>query len=108
MFITEKRKNDVKILELNGRIEGSADNFKAEIDDMIQRQTKILVDCLGLNFINSSGLRVFLTTLKNVTANNGKIVICNLQKNVAEVFRISGFINLFEVYDTQDEAMNHL
>ena len=107
MFITEKRLKDVKILELNGRIDGSADNFKAEIEDLIIGQTKILVDCSGLNFINSSGLRVFLATLKDVTAQQGKIVICNLQKNVLEIFRISGFIKLFEVFDSQEEALSH-
>ena len=107
MFITEMKKEGIKILELNGRIDATADNFESELKEMTGNELKILVDCGNLNYINSAGLRIFLSTMKDVTKKQGKLIITNLQENIKEIFRISGFLQLFEVYDTRDEALKH-
>jgi len=107
MFITESKKAGVKILELHGRIDATAENFEKELKEMIQEENKILVDCANLNYINSSGLRVFLAALKDVTRHDGKLVISSLLENIKEIFKISGFLQLFETYDTKEEALKH-
>ncbi len=105
MFISEKRKGDIKILELNGKIQDAIEEFDSTMHELVEGQTKIIIDCNALNFINSTGLRVFLSALKDVVANNGKVVICNLNNDIREIFQISGFHTLFEFYESTDEAI---
>ena len=108
MLINESKKNGIKYLELLGRIEGDTSGFEKELLEIVENETKIVVDCEKLNFINSSGLRVFLTTMKTVTNNKGQIVLCNLIKPIADIFKISGLANVFKIYPTIAEAENSL
>ena len=55
--------------------------------------------------MSSSGLRVFLTGLKKITAVQGKFVLCSLQEGIREIFEISGFSDLFETYPARDQAL---
>jgi anti-sigma B factor antagonist len=43
--------------------------------------------------------------LKRITVSNGKFALCNLQENIKEIFEISGFTNIFEIYDTEETAV---
>ena len=108
MLITERKKDGIKFLELHGRIDGSDANFEAELLDMILNEKRIVVDCAGMNFINSNGLRTFLTTVKEVANSEGKIAICNLSPVIADIFKISGFTNIIPIYPNIEEAINHV
>jgi anti-sigma B factor antagonist len=108
MFISDFKKQGVKILELNGKIDASATNFEEDLKELVTGENKIIVDCSNLNFINSAGLRTFLSILKGVTAINGRIIISSLQENVKEIFSISGFINLFEIAENKEEAIDKI
>lgn len=106
MFITERKKNGVKVLELNGRVDAECPNFGRDLMDMVQDENNIIVDCSRLNYINSMGLRAFLQTVKEVNKTNGKIIICNLNTNILELFETSGFLQYFDVCKTKEEAMD--
>jgi anti-anti-sigma factor len=43
--------------------------------------------------------------LKKVTLSKGKFVLCGLQENIREIFEISGFTNIFEIYPDKEEAL---
>lgn len=57
----------------------------------------VIVDCQGMSYICSSGLRVFLSLNKNVTAKGGKLIIRNLEPLVKGVFDMSGFSQIFNI-----------
>ena len=108
MLITERKKDGIKYLELHGRVDGSDSNFEEELKDMILNEKRIVIDCAGMNFINSNGLRTFLMAVKTVTADKGKIVICNLAPAIEDIFKISGFANIIPIYKTIEEAMQNV
>ncbi|MBR6346786.1 MAG: STAS domain-containing protein [Bacteroidales bacterium] len=58
----------------------------------------VILDCTKLDYISSSGLRIFLTLRKAASAAGGKVVIRNMNDNIRSVFLITGFLNLFEVF----------
>lgn len=58
---------------------------------------EIVIDCSGLEYIASSGLRVMLGLLKNAKANGNKVVLKNLNDEVLDVFKMTGFIDIFEI-----------
>lgn len=56
----------------------------------------IIIDCTNLEYISSSGLRIFLSVLKNVKPKGCHVYIRGLNDDLRQVFAMTGFINLFE------------
>jgi len=95
------------LVELVGRLD-AVNNSKME--DFFNKITEnsesnILVDCQKLDFINSSGLRVLIMSLKKQKSLGKKLVMCNMQKNIKDVFIYSGFNNLFDIELDKEAAL---
>ena len=58
---------------------------------------EIFLDCSGLEYISSSGLRLFLTLRKEASAKGGKVIIVNINDEIKKVFTMTGFFSLFEI-----------
>ena len=56
----------------------------------------IVLDCSKLEYISSSGLRLFLGVLKKAKALGSHVYIKGLSEGIRSVFKMTGFINLFE------------
>ena len=56
----------------------------------------IVFECQELEYIASSGLRILLDVLKKTKARGKRVVMRNLNEEIKNVFKITGFINLFE------------
>lgn len=84
--------------KLIGRLDTAASQ-QASIDMeplMTNADKCIVLDCSGLEFISSSGLRLFLSLRKQTIAKGGKVVITGMTPEVKQVFSITGFFSLFE------------
>lgn len=57
----------------------------------------IILDCKELEYISSSGLRIFLTLRKAAAAKGGSVIVRNLTPEVRNVFMMTGFLNLFKI-----------
>lgn len=110
MEIKHTNNGQFHLVELEGRLD-ALNNAKAEsFFNQLSENTDmdILVDCEKLDFINSSGLRVLIMSLKKLKPGNKHLILCNLQKNIEDVFQFSGFNNLFRIYKSREEAVNSL
>ena len=59
--------------------------------------TDVELDCEELEYISSSGLRLFLSLRKETAAKGGKVIIKNINDEIKKVFMMTGFYNLFEI-----------
>ena len=50
-----------------------------------------------LEYISSSGLRIFLTLRKTAASKGGKVIIKSISPVIRQVFMMTGFLNLFEI-----------
>ena len=57
----------------------------------------IILDCSQLEYISSSGLRLFLSLRKAAASQGGKIIVRNISDDIRQVFMMTGFLNLFEI-----------
>jgi anti-anti-sigma factor len=107
MNITTEKINGFSVLKIEGRIDTTNFNdFETEINLLFNSGEKnIVFNCSGLNYISSSGLRVFLITQKKSISLSGKLHLCCLQPTIKEIFDISGFSTIFNIFDTQEEAL---
>lgn len=56
----------------------------------------IIIDCTRLDYISSSGLRIFLKTLKIAHDKGGHVYIKGVNDGVHAIFAMTGFDNIFE------------
>ena len=95
--ITEENEGLKAIFE--GRLDTpTAVKAQKEITPLIENADKtITLDCTKLEYISSSGLRLFLTIRKETSAKGGKVIIENINEEIRKVFMMTGFFNLFEI-----------
>lgn len=72
-------------------MEGSVEELKLALGDVV------VVDCTGMDYICSSGLRLFLKLYHDTAANGCKMVIKGLQPMVKGIFDMSGFSHIFNI-----------
>lgn len=57
----------------------------------------IILDCTDLEYISSSGLRIFITLRKAAASKGGKVIVRGISNEIRSVFMMTGFLNLFEI-----------
>lgn len=84
---------------LNGRLDTpAAVKAQQEIGPLLENADKeIVFDCTNLEYISSSGLRLFLTIRKEASVKGGKVIIENINDEIRKVFMMTGFFNLFVI-----------
>jgi anti-sigma B factor antagonist len=108
MNLKETITDKAVIIEIEGRLDTT--NF-SQLENKIMGNVdagniNILVDCSDMDYVSSSGLRIFLMSLKKITGLNGQFVLCGLQESIREIFEISGFTSIFKIYTNQEEALH--
>ena len=108
--ISEDRRTDAVVLALSGKLDATTaktfeDKILAEIDSGDRR---FVIDLSQLEYVSSSGLRVFLLAAKRLHSADGKIVLCSLKEHVRQVFDLAGFSSILSLYGSRDEALKAL
>lgn len=107
MTVTAENLNEYIIISLEGRIDtNNYNDFEARMQEIIPTGTeKIILDCAGLHYMSSSGLRVFVMIQKKITLMKGVLKLCNLQEGIQEIFDISGLSMIFSIYPDRNAAL---
>ena len=94
-----EKQEDKYLVTLEGELDTAA---AAEVEQKLQPLSNtggldVVIDCAGLEYIASSGLRILISILKGAKAGGSKVVLRNMSEDIKSVFRLTGFINIFEV-----------
>ena len=109
MNIKKEKIENFSVLKIKGRIDTvHSSALEKEVKLLFESGEKdVIFNCKGMNYISSSGLRIFLVAQKKAKAINGKLYLCEMQPAIQEIFRISGFSNLFKIFDTLEKALGN-
>ncbi|QDT57200.1 Putative anti-sigma factor antagonist [Caulifigura coniformis] len=66
---------------------------------------KIVLDFTNVEYLSSAALGKLITMDKKVKASGGKLRLCNIRKDIYEVFAITRLNKVFDIRNTQDEAV---
>lgn len=109
MEVSIKSKDDVKIIEIIGKLDGSsAEKAEEAISGLIVEGCLLVIEMSQCDYVSSAGLRVLLVTAKKLKIKNGLAVTSGLLDEVKDVMEMTGFDNMFENYDKLDEAVHAL
>jgi anti-sigma B factor antagonist len=97
MIFEVNEQNGVLFTTVSGRLDTpAAVKAQQEITPLLENADKeIILDCTHLDYISSSGLRLFLTIRKEASAKGGKVTIQNINEEIDKVFKMTGFSTLF-------------
>ena len=97
MTLEITQKEDQVVAKLIGRLDTAASQqFSIDMQPLMDNaDKKILMDSTDLDFISSSGLRLFLALRKETIAKGGNITIKGVSPEIKQVFTITGFYSLF-------------
>ncbi|MBR6829649.1 MAG: STAS domain-containing protein [Paludibacteraceae bacterium] len=87
------------IAKFSGRLDTAAAVQTAEdVKPLLEAENKeIVLDCTELEYISSSGLRIFLSIRKEAAAHGSKVIVRNINADIRQVFMMTGFISLFVI-----------
>lgn len=108
MEINVREETNVTILTLKGRLDlatGSA--LKEQIKQLFEKErTAVHLNLGDVEFINSSGLGSLVSIMKEIRLRKGRLTLSNLVSYVQEIFEITQLSHIFEIYATEQEALN--
>ena len=97
---------NVMKVSLNGRLVAScSEEFKDTMFSHLRESKNILVNLTGMSHIDSSGLGALVSILQWVNTNGGALKLACLQPRPRIVFDITKVCRIFDIYDTEEEAM---
>ena len=106
--ITTRTEDGLTILDVEGSIQlGSSSSalhsaLKEQVDN---GERKILINLAKVSAIDSSGLGSLIAGYATLEKNGGTLKLCNLSTRVIELMTITKLFTVFDIFDTEAEAV---
>lgn len=107
MEITTTSMKRVDKITVHGRVDSSNAD---ELDAAIKRQTdsgrnNLVVVLTDVKYMSSAGLRALVAGHKACSRAGGSLVLVKPSTNVAEVLKLAGLEEMFDIYEDGEEAI---
>jgi anti-sigma B factor antagonist len=111
LVVKPRRLDDVVILDLSGRI--TMGEGTVILRDQIQKllatgDRKFLLNLADVNYIDSSGLGELVTSFTTVRNQGAELKLLNLTRRVQDLLQITKLLTVFEVFNSEAEALKTL
>ncbi len=98
MQIEKEKQEKMLILKMSGRLETStAPKLQEVVEKELEEVTELRLDMKNLEYVSSAGLRVLLAASKKMKAKNAVMTVYNVNEEVMEVFKITGFNEILSI-----------
>lgn len=101
-------RNNIYLIHVAGRLDASfSSQLEDEIDRLLEKTKKIILDFSEVSYLSSSGLRVLLS-IKKETEEQGGLVLVNLIDIVRKIIEVAELDDYFYLADSIDDAIQIL
>lgn len=96
---------DKKILD-----ESNIQSIGEELFGLVEEdgRKRIILDFANVEYLSSAALGKLITMDKKVNAAGGKLRLCSIRPDIYEIFAITRLNKLFDIHDTQEDALQGL
>lgn len=110
MNVTSRRYGSAAVLRVSGRLDqDTCEAFRGDLMKEVEAAARagggVVLDLSGLEYVSSAGLRCFMLASRQAKQHQMKIFVAALQPMVREIFEISHFNLIFQVFTTVREAL---
>ena len=108
MHITERIANDVKILDLEGKltIGDGAELLSDKVASVaFLGYNKIILNLAKVPYVDSGGLGQLVRCSMAAQKNNGSVKLIGLTSRITDLLTITKLANVFDTYDSEQDAI---
>ena len=107
MELRTRKEGKVQIIHLEGRLDVHLSlEIEQAVNELIDKGEKFLLfDLEGVQYLSSSGLRIFIAAMRRLKGIDGGLKLANMSESVKKIFKVVELIDLFEIYSSIDEAL---
>lgn len=108
MNVNVRQRDDVNVLDLKGRITiGSGEvALRNAVQEVLNGGAKkVLINMKDVSTIDSSGIGELVSAYTTATNRGAKLRLANLPAKVTDILTITQLITVFDVYDSEDAAI---
>jgi sigma-B regulation protein RsbU (phosphoserine phosphatase) len=107
MLATVEKSTDVTIIKIaaDALDSGNDRNFRKEVIASLDPGTKVLLDMIDVEFVDSSGLGAILSCYRQLNSTGGSLKLCCLNTRVQTLFELVRMHRIFDVYPSREEAL---
>lgn len=105
--IVEKTLNDVRVIKVVGELDALvAPKLKERMSKLIETDAvNFIIDFEELVHINSLAMGILRGKLRTVKEIGGDIKLIKLNDHIKTIFEMVGLDEVFEIYETEEEAL---
>jgi anti-sigma B factor antagonist len=107
--ITERRNGSVTVLDLKGNIRLGEGNIELHniLRFLVEKgEKRVLLNLAEVTYIDSSGLGELVAGYTTLQKNQGELKLLNLTLRVHELMVITKLLTVFDIYESESEAVN--
>jgi len=112
MRISSEKKDNVMILDIQGRVVGDAslelrrsiNGWLAEIPE--DEKPNVILDLSKVSMMDSSGLGVLVSSYTSVQKKGGRLVLSGLGRGLQNLIAITKLTRVFDMYESLEEAVD--
>jgi anti-sigma B factor antagonist len=111
MILKTKNIGAMTIIYLHGRLDlFEAETVEKDLFDIAEsnNENHMIIVLEGLDYLSSSGLRVFISLKRFLNLNGRQLLLCNRNNNAVNIFlKIINIKDMLKIFRTEEEAIRH-
>lgn len=106
MTISSRSREGVRILDVSGDVDlQGSPVLRRQLFDGLKDAPKVALNLSAIRYIDSSGIAVMIEALKEAQRLNHEFVLFGMSPAVHDVFKLTHVIRIFQVAETEDQAV---
>lgn len=108
MDLKTKKVGNVIVIYLYGKLDVHVSaEIEKEINKIISQEpdSHMLLNLGQVEYMSSSGLRIFVSTMRILKESKRKLKLCNMNNAVKKIFEVVELMDMFDIHETEDEAL---
>jgi anti-sigma B factor antagonist len=106
MKISVREYGAARVVDLTGDVDlGTSPELRRTLFDLLEVAPKLAVNLRALRYIDSSGIATLIEVLKGAQRLEKQFVLFGLSPAVEHVFRLTHVNRIFQVFQTEEEAV---
>jgi anti-anti-sigma factor len=111
MDISDRKINkNLWLVSVDGRLDQQeTELFETYLTKLLDKgHNRLLIDLSEVTYVNSGGLRCLVTVWRKAQEQGGDVFLCSLNERISQLFDVVGFSKVFNIYSSQDSAIQDL
>ena len=106
MKTATREQTGTTIIDVTGDIDmGTSPGLRKTLLESLKKNPRLVVNMRGVRYVDSSGIASLVEVLKEARNKEKRLVLFGLNAGVHEVLQLTRLTKIFEIRETEEEAL---